>query len=141
MRMLFIRWLTLTAAIVVASYLLEGIHISGFFSALCAAALLGVFNAVLRPIALILTLPINVLTLGLFTFFINAALLKMVSAIVRGFDVVGLGTALIGSLVISIVSWILNTFLKERASAPPPEDHPLHEHVIDLEEKSKDRWE
>ena len=141
MKMLFLRWLSLTAAILVASYLLDGIHISGFFSALCAAAMLGIFNAVLRPVALILTLPINMLTLGLFTFFINAALLKMVSAIVRGFDVAGFGTALIGSLVISLVSWMLNTFLREHPPAPPSRKSPLNGDIIDLAEKGKNRWE
>ena len=71
------RWLALTAAITIAAYLLEGIHISGFFSAFFAAALLSILNALFRPIALIITLPINVLTLGLFTFVINALMLKM----------------------------------------------------------------
>ena len=61
---ILIRWIILTIAIIVASYLLEGIHISGFFSAFFAAAALGILNALFRPILLILTLPINVLTLG-----------------------------------------------------------------------------
>jgi putative membrane protein len=74
-----IRWLILTIAIIVASYLLEGIHISGFFSAFFAAAALGILNALFRPILILLTLPINIMTLGLFTFIINALMLKMAS--------------------------------------------------------------
>ena len=73
---ILIRWLTTTAAIVATAYLLDGIQISGFFSAVFAAAMLGFLNAFFRPIALLLTLPINILSLGLFTFIINALMLK-----------------------------------------------------------------
>jgi putative membrane protein len=141
MHLLVIRWLTLTAAIVIAAYLLDGIRISGFFSALSAAALLGIFNAVLRPVALILTLPINVLTLGLFTFVINAVLLKMVSAVVRGFDVTGFWPAVFGALVISLVSWLLNTFAGPKP--PPSRTKPpsTDGSVIDLEDRGNNRWE
>ena len=69
---LIIRWLTLTTAIIVASYTLDGIRVQGVFSAIFAAAALGILNAFFRPIALILTLPVNILSLGLFTFVINA---------------------------------------------------------------------
>ena len=68
---IFVRWLILTIAILVTSYLLDGIHVGGFFSAFFAAAILGVLNAFLRPFLLIITLPINILTLGFFTFVIN----------------------------------------------------------------------
>jgi len=69
---IFIRWLTLTGAIIVTSYLLDGIQVSGFVSAFFAAAMLGILNALFRPILILLTLPINILTLGFFTFVINA---------------------------------------------------------------------
>ena len=93
MRGIALRWLTLTGAILLASYLLDGIHVSGFMSAVGAAAILGILNAFFRPIALILTLPINILTLGLFTFVINAVMLKMASGVI---DVLlhGLGAGL-----------------------------------------------
>ena len=97
-----IRWLTLTGAVIITSYLIDGIVIQGFLSAFFAAAALGVFNAFFRPIAIILTLPINILSLGLFTFIINAVMLKMASGIIPGFDVIGFWAAVIGSLVISI---------------------------------------
>ena len=105
---LLIRWLIQTAAILMASYILEGIHISGFLSAFFAAALLGILNALLRPILFILTLPINILTFGLFTFVINALLLKMVSGVIPGFEVHGFWTAIFGALIISVISAILN---------------------------------
>ena len=110
---LIIRWLILTAAIMVTSYFMEGIHVSGFFSAFFAAAILGILNAFFRPILIILTLPINILTLGLFTFVINAILLMMVSGVIPGFEVKGFWSALFGSLFISIVSWLLNSFIDE----------------------------
>ena len=129
---IFIRWLILTGAIVLASYLLDGIRIGGFFSALFAAAALGMLNAVFRPIVLILTLPLNILTLGLFTFVINALMLKMASGIIPGFDVHGFWPAIFGSLVISVVSWLLSSFVNERGAVE----------YIDLTyNKRSNRWE
>jgi putative membrane protein len=141
MNHLLTRWLTLTAAILLAAYLLDGIRVGGFFSALCAAALLGIFNAVLRPVALLLTLPFNVMTLGLFTFVINAILLKLVSALIRGFDVTGFWPAVIGSVVISAVSWVSNTFIRERSTGAPGATRPADGSIIDLEDKGNNRWE
>ena len=149
MKGILIRWLTTTAAIVATSYLLDGIHVSGFLPAFFAAALLGILNAFFRPIALLLTLPINILTLGLFTFIINALMLKMASAVIPGFDVYGFWTAIFGSLLISLISWLLNSFISEQATLTSsiyikhgrdatkrtPDD------TIDLEHKGDDRWE
>ena len=128
-----IRWLILTIAIIVASYLLEGIHISGFFSAFFAAAALGILNALFMPILILLTLPINILTLGLFTFIINALMLKMASGVIPGFEVYGFWTAVFGSLIISVVSWLLNTFISDRGRVERVD-------YIDLKRKG-DRWE
>lgn len=111
MRGILMRWLILTAAVIVTAYLLEGIHIEGFFSAIFSAALLGILNAFFRPILLILTLPINILSLGLFTFVINALLLLMASGVIPGLTVSGFWSALLGSFLISVVSFILNTFI------------------------------
>jgi putative membrane protein len=116
MRGLFIRWLILTGAILTASYLMDGIQISGFFPAFFAAAILGFLNAFLRPIVFILTLPLNIATLGLFTFVINAVLLKMVTGVVPGFEVHGFWTAVFGSLLISLVSWLLTSFINGQGS-------------------------
>jgi len=130
---ILIRWIILTVSIIIASYLLEGIHISSFFSAFFAAAALGILNALFRPILLILTLPINVLTLGLFTFIINALMLKMASGIIPGFEVQGFWTAVIGSLIISVISWLLNSFISDRGRVERVE-------YIDLTKKG-DKWE
>jgi putative membrane protein len=145
---IFIRWLTTTAAIVATAYLLDGIQVSGFFSAVFAAAVLGILNAVLRPIALLLTLPINILSLGLFTFIINALMLKMASGIIPGFGVYGFWTAIFGSLLISVISWLLNSFISEKGTVTSI--HVQHgrattreaqDDTIDLEHKGDDRWE
>ena len=131
MRGIALRWLTLTGAILLASYMLNGIHVSGFMSALGAAAILGILNAFFRPIALILTLPINILTLGLFTFVINAVMLKMASGVISGFEVVGFWPAVFGALIISLVSWGLNTSINERGRVD----------FIDLHRRGGNRWE
>jgi putative membrane protein len=127
---LMIRWLVLTCAILVTAYLLEGIHVDGFVAAFFAAALLGSLNAVLRPILLILTLPINILSLGLFTFVINAMLLQMAS-IIPGFEVYGFWPSVFGALMISVVSWILNGFINDQGRVD----------YIDLKRINKDHWE
>lgn len=130
---ILIRWTILTVSIIAASYLLEGIHVSGFFSAFFAAAALGILNALFRPILLVLTLPINVMTLGLFTFIINALMLKMASGIIPGFEVHGFWTAVIGSLIISIVSSLLNSFISDQGTVGRVE-------YIDLTKKGN-KWE
>jgi putative membrane protein len=149
MKGILIRWLTTTAAIVATSYLLDGIQVNGFLPAVFAAALLGILNAFFRPIALLLTLPINILTLGLFTFIINALMLKMASAVIPGFNVYGFWTAIFGSLLISLISWLLNSFISEQATLTssihikhaPNATKQTPEDTIDLEHKGDNRWE
>jgi putative membrane protein len=111
---IFIRWIISTLSIMLTAYLISGIHVSGFFSAFFAAVLLGILNAFFRPILFLLTLPINILSLGLFTFVINALLLMMVSGVISGFQVDGFWWALFGSLIISIVSWLMTSMINER---------------------------
>jgi putative membrane protein len=77
-----------------------------------AALLLGILNALIRPILIILTLPINILTLGLFTFIINGVMLWFVSFIIKGFLIQGFWAAVIGALIISIVSWLINWLIR-----------------------------
>jgi putative membrane protein len=138
---IFIRWLTLTAAIIATAYVLDGIQVSGFLSAFFAAAMLGVLNAFFRPIALLLTLPINILSLGLFTFIINAIMLKMASGVIPGFDVYGFWTAIFGSLLISIISWLLNSFISEQGTLTTVRRKHQQNDTIDLEHKGNNRWE
>ena len=128
---LLIRWLTLTVAVILAAYLINGIQVSGFLAALGAAAMLGILNAFFRPIALLITLPINVLTFGLFTFIINAVMLKMVSGVITGFQVHGFWTAVFGALIISLVSFALNSLISGNGRVT----------VIDLRHKGGNRWE
>ncbi|MBN1102751.1 MAG: phage holin family protein [Deltaproteobacteria bacterium] len=134
---LFFRWLVLTLAILIASYIIEGIEVKGFLSAFFAAAVLGILNAFLRPILIILTLPINILSIGLFTFVINAFLLMMASGVISGFVVHGFWSAVLGSLVISLVNWVLSSFLGGTAGPGRVREKDF----IDLERKDGDRWE
>ena len=145
---IFVRWLTLTGAIVFASYVLEGIHVNGFSSAFWAAAILGILNAFLRPIALILTLPINILSLGFFTFVINACMLKLASGVISGFDVYGFWSAIFGSLIISVISWLLNSFINERGTVTyinlkhrRSNTQKNNSDTIDLKHKGDNKWE
>ena len=145
---ILIRWLTLTGAIILTAYLFNGIQVNSFFSAFLAAAILGILNAFFRPIALLITLPINILTIGLFTFVINAMMLKMASGIIPGFNVYGFWSAVFGSLMISIISWLLNSFINDRGSVTYyKSEHRFQKSgrsgndTIDLEHKGDDRWE
>jgi putative membrane protein len=131
MKGIVLRWLILTLAIMVAAYLIEGIEVRGFGSALFAAALLGILNAFFRPVLIILTLPINVLTLGLFTFVINALLLMMASGVIGGFEVNGFWAAFFGSLVISLASWLLSSFINEQGRIG----------YIDLKKRENGKWQ
>lgn len=128
---LIIRWLVMAIAIILASYLIDGIRVQSFFSAFFAAVTLGILNAVLRPILIVMTLPINILTLGLFTFVINAVMLKLASGIIAGFDVEGFWAAFWGSMVISMVSWVLSSFLSDQGRIE----------TIDLRRRRGDHWE
>ncbi len=114
MRGLLLRWLILSVAIMAAAYLFDGIRVDGFGTALFAALVLGILNAFFRPILFVLTLPITVLTLGLFTFVINALLLMMTSGVIGGLVVDGFVSALFGSLIISLVSLLLSSFISGR---------------------------
>lgn len=107
----FLRWSINLFALVIAGSLINGIRIESIGMSIIAAGILGVVNAVLRPVALILTLPINLLTLGLFTLVVNAMMLQLVAAVVPGFHIDGFGAAFWGALVISLVSWLLNIFV------------------------------
>jgi putative membrane protein len=133
MRGVLLRWLVLTAAVLTASWLLDGIRVTGIFPALLAAALLGILNAILRPLLILLTLPLNILTLGLFTFVINALMLMIVSSVIPGFDVRGFWTAVLGALIIGAASWLMNRFIGSGGKVETAE-------YIDLKQR-RGRWE
>jgi putative membrane protein len=144
---ILIRWLILTAAILAAAYLVDGIVVTGFWAAFFAAAILGIMNVFFKPLLIILTLPVNILTLGLFTFVINAALLKIASALIPGFDVHGFWPAVFGAVIISVVNWLLSTLITDQGhtgehgypgnSGSTRRSGPRE---IDLEKKGE-RWE
>jgi putative membrane protein len=106
-----LRWSINLLALVTAAVLIKGIRIQSIEMGILAAGILGVVNAVIRPIVLVFTLPINLLTLGLFTLVINAAMLKLVSVVVPGFVIESFAAAFLGALIVSVVSWTLNIFV------------------------------
>lgn len=109
---LFFHWLIAALAIGIASYIIPGASVT-LAGALIAAVVLGAFNFFLRPLLLVLTLPINVLTLGLFSFVINALLVMLVSALVPGFEVVGFWTALLFAFALSVVNWVFHLWNRD----------------------------
>ncbi len=112
MHIFLLKWFINALAILITTYLVKGIEASGPAAILMAALLLGILNALIRPILIILTLPINILTLGLFTFIINGAMLWFVSFMIKGFVIQGFWAAVIGALIISIVSWLINWLIR-----------------------------
>lgn len=107
---ILVNWLISTLVLIAVAYLLPGIHIDNFLAALAAAIVLGVVNAILKPLLLILTLPINIVTLGLFTLVINAVLLMFTSLIVPGFRIDNFWWAIVLGLALSVVNSLLHHF-------------------------------
>ena len=110
---ILLNWLISALAIVIAAYLINGfwpeaVTISSFWAALAAALVLGIVNALIKPILHIIALPITILTLGLFAFVINALMVLLVSWIVPGFSIANFWIAVIFSLVLSLISWALH---------------------------------
>ena len=101
-------------ALLIVSAVVPGIQVQGVLPALAAAFFLGLVNAVVRPVILILTLPLTILTLGLFIPVINAFLLKLVSLMIQGFEVHGFWSAVFGALLLSLVSGLLNFFINDQ---------------------------
>lgn len=102
-----VNWLLNAIVIMVAGYLLPGIHISSFVTALVIALILGVLNLCVRPILILLTLPLTILTLGLFLIVINALIIMLTSSLVHGFEVDNFGWAILYSLIISIIHVVI----------------------------------
>jgi putative membrane protein len=109
-----IRVLINALAIYLVAEIVPGITVDSVVAALGAGLVLGLINAVVRPILVVLTLPVTLLSLGLFLFVLNAFCLWLTSVLVKGFEVHGFWAALFGALLISIVSWLLNAFLSDR---------------------------
>lgn len=109
---LLLKWLLSACALLGVAYLYPGVEIRNFSSALVAALVIGLFNLVLRPVLLVLTLPVTVLTLGLFFFVINALLFWAASGVLQGFYVGGFGAALLGSLIYSAFGLLIDLALE-----------------------------
>ncbi len=101
-------------AIVLAAGVVPGIELRGALPALAAGLLLGLVNAIVRPVLVVLTFPLTLLSLGLFLFVLNGLLLWLVAALVDGFEISGFWPAVVGALLVSAVSWLLTAFLSDR---------------------------
>lgn len=108
---IILKWIGLTLAVLAASYLVPGIGVPTFVTALLVALVLGLINISIKPILKLLTLPINLITLGLFGILLNAFFFWITSVVVPGFTIAGIVPALIGSLVVSVITWIIDLFI------------------------------
>ncbi|MGB6067399.1 MAG: phage holin family protein [Desulfomonilaceae bacterium] len=108
---ILIRWLITTVAILIVPYLISGVRVDSVWTALWAAAILGILNALIRPILFILTLPLTILTLGLFILVINALMFELAGALVSGLHVASFWSAFFASIIVTIVSWIMSSLV------------------------------
>jgi putative membrane protein len=109
-----VRVLANAVAILVAAAVVPGIEVSGALSTIGAGLVLGLVNALVRPILLVLTLPVTLVTLGLFLFVLNGLCLWLTAALVKGFEVHSFWAALVGAFLVSVVSWLLTAFVSDR---------------------------
>ncbi|MFH1060112.1 MAG: phage holin family protein [Pseudomonadota bacterium] len=114
MRGLLFRWVVNAGGLLLVSYLFEGIQVASVGWAFIAALFLGIINALIRPVVLVLTLPINVLTLGLFTIVVNALMLWLTGSLLAGFWVSGFWSAVGGALVLSLISFAVNSLVNDQ---------------------------
>lgn len=112
--MLIIKWLIMTAAVLLASYVIPGVTVKSFFSALLVALFLGIVNMFVRPFLILITLPINIITLGLFTFIINGLMVLLASSVVNGFQVNGFWVAVLFGIVLSVINFLLSLVIGVR---------------------------
>ena len=108
---LLLVWLINALALMAVAYLMPSIHVSSFGAALVAALVLGLMNAVVRPVLFLLTLPVTILTLGLFIFVLNGLLFWFVGSFIQGFVVAGFWPGVFGAIVFSLISWCLSALL------------------------------
>ena len=114
---LLVVWLINTVALILVAYLLPGVNVTTFGAALVAALVLGLVNAVIRPILILLTLPVTILTLGLFIFVVNGLLFWFVGSFIQGFQVAGFWWGVLGAIVYSLISWLLTALILHRPPA------------------------
>jgi putative membrane protein len=131
MKEFIIRWLITTLAVMGASHLIPGISYSSLGVLLGAALLLGIINALVRPVLLLLSLPFIIVTMGFFILVINALLLLFVSAVIPGFHVEGFWSALWAGIIIGLISWLLSIFFRASNGRVYPVTH--HERIKRVE--------
>ena len=110
------KWFISALSLLAAANLINGIEVHGFYTALIVAVFLGFINAIIRPILIILTLPVTLLSLGLFIFVINGFLFWFLSTFIKGFEVNGIVPAIMGAIVVSVFSWMGNRFIVKNDS-------------------------
>lgn len=108
---LLLRWVINALALLLITKIVAGVHVDTFYAALIAALVIGLLNAIVRPVLILLTLPVNIVTLGLFTFVINAGLVWLTQTMVKGFDIEGFLPALMAALILWAVSTLTNWIL------------------------------
>jgi putative membrane protein len=116
---IIVRWLLLAAALLLVAQVYAGVSVASFSSALIAAFVLGLFNTLVRPLLVLLTLPVTLLTLGLFLFVINALMFWAAASVLDGFNVAGFGAALIGSLLYSLCGLVIDAATERIFSRSP----------------------
>ena len=138
-----LKWFVNTVSLLIVVKILSGIHIDKISNAIIAALVLGLVNAFLRPLIIIFTLPINIMSLGLFTFVINGLLFYFVAKLIEGFTIDSYSTAFIGSLLFSIISFLLNIVIKPKINIDTRNNNPSikinkSSKIIDAEFKVED---
>lgn len=113
MRGILLKWAINSVAIFIVAHIIRGIEVTNPLVVVVVAFVLGLLNTFLRPLLLLIALPLNILTLGLFTFFINGFLFYLASKIVKGFTITGFWTAFFGALIFSIISFFLSLFINK----------------------------
>lgn len=109
-----LRWVLNILAIMLTAAIMPHFTINGWWAAIVGSVFLGIVNAIIRPVLLLLTLPLNIVTLGLFTFVINGFMLWITSVTVRNFDIDGFGWAILAAIVLSVLSGIISFFVDDR---------------------------
>ena len=143
---IIIRWLITTLAILMIPKLVSGVQVDSLSTALVAAAILGILNALIKPVLILLTLPLTILTLGFFILVINALLFQFAGWLVKGLHIDSFISALFGSLIVSIVSWGINALTLQEGTQ---DTYFIHRHenrskdssVIDLHRDKNGKWE
>lgn len=142
MTRLFFRWLVTTLTILMVPHLISGVHVEGLGTALAAAAILSVLNLLVRPILLVLTFPLTLLSLGFFILFINALMFQWASALAQGMRVDSFGSAFLAALVVSVVTWVMHFSFEQRDGKRVIVIRGRGaQRTVDLNRTDKERWE